>query len=471
LSVQFAMVMSPSSTRATAQIAAVAGELPSLPRVVAGGEGELDEKVRADLAGLVISGPGLREGWLADMRREGLLGKLVGSGVSGEAVASAGHGHRLDRRLTAEVTALCVIVGCLFPGQGYDLILKKVFGLPGLIFKPGTRVPSGPALPKARKLPGEQVMRRIFERDAARADAGRGAGSTAFGMERTAFDGTTAEVFSTDDLADAFGVPAGGTKAKIRLVAHLPVGSRRWKAAAIGGYHDGENTLADELAGSRSAGMLNLADRGFFSMDRWLRFSGTGARLIWRVKNGARSVPFRTIKVLADKVLADGSELVLLRESGTMWSKRRRDAGDQTLPPLPDTIARLVQLTVLTRTARGKTKTTTVRLLTTLLDPGAFPAGQIAALYAQRREIETACLHLTKTLRGTRRTLRGRPAEPARQEAWAFLLVHNMIATVAAQAAALAGTDPDAISFTAVLSLVRTHAITDACCTRCRRRC
>ena len=44
--------------------------------------------------------------------------------------------------------------------------------------------------------------------------------------------------------------------------------------------------------------MLNLAGRGFFSMDRWLRFSGTGAHLVWRVKNGARSVPFKTVKAL-----------------------------------------------------------------------------------------------------------------------------------------------------------------------------
>jgi hypothetical protein len=58
----------------------------------------------------------------------------------------------------------------------------------------------------------------------------------------------------------------------------------------------------------------------------------------------------------------------------------------------------------------------------------------------------------------------------ARQEAWAFLLVHNMIATLAARAAALAGIDPDAISFTAVLGLVRAHLQADTCCPHCGRR-
>ena len=52
--------------------------------------------------------------------------------------------------------------------------------------------------------------------------------------------------------------------------------------------------------------MLNLADRGFFSMDRWLRFSAGGADLAWRVKNGARSVPFRTVRALPDEIPGSG---------------------------------------------------------------------------------------------------------------------------------------------------------------------
>lgn len=197
-------------------------------------------------------------------------------------------------------------------------------------------------------------------------------------------------------------------------------------------------------------------------MDRWIRFSATGAHLCWRVKNGARSVPFRTVKTLPD-----GSELVLLHESNGMLTKRRRDIGGKTAPRLPDTIARLTQFTVTTSTARGRTKTSTIRVLTTLLDHAAFPATQIAALYAERRQIETAYLHLKKTLK---RVLRGQSVTLARQEAWAFLLVHNMVATLAARAAALAGIDPDAISFTAVLCLLRARLHADTRCPHCGRR-
>ena len=236
----------------------------------------------------------------------------------------------------------------------------------------------------------------------------------------------------------------------------------RWKAAAVGGYHDGENALADRLEGALGPGQLSLADRGFFSMDRWTRFSATGAHLLWRVKNAARSVPFRQLRTLKD-----GSELVLLRESGSLLGRRRREAGDRTMPRLKDAVARLVCFTVLTRTSRGGTKTTAIRVLTTLLDPDAFPAREIASLYAARWQAETGFLHLKKTVRGTGRVLRGRSAALARQEAWALLLVRNMIAALAASAAADAGTSLAAVSFTAVLSRVREHVAADACSPHC----
>jgi hypothetical protein len=70
-------------------------------------------------------------------------------------------------------------------------------------------------------------------------------------------------------------------------------------------------------------------------------------------------------RVRALKTLPDGSELVVLHESDGMLGKRRRDTGDKTASRLPDTFARLVQFTVTTRLARGRVKTSTIRVLTT----------------------------------------------------------------------------------------------------------
>ena len=436
----------------------------SIPPAPSGG-GDADAGLRAELAERVLSGPGLWLDWLAELDRASLLEELLAGDAFGRALAEAPHGHAYDRTLTAKMTVVCVLAGCLFPGEGYDGVLATAFGLPGLHLKPGTTVPTGPAFSKARALLGEQVMKRAFELDAARGDAELGIGAAWKGLETTAIDGTTADLFSNDGLADAFGVPAGGSKPQLRIVAHVRTGSRRWIAAAIGGYRDGENALADELGGSFKPGMINLADRGFFSMDRWLRFSAGGAHLAWRVKNGAKSVPFKTLRTLPD-----GSELVMLRESDGMRARRRRDTGTPHAPRLPDTTARLVSFTITARTRSGRAKTTVIRVLTTLLDHQAYPARDIAVLYAGRWQIEIAFLHLKKTVRGARRALRGQSPALARQEAWALLLVHNMVAAVAARAAALAGIDPDLIPFTAVLGLVRGGVTADACCPHCGRR-
>ena len=61
-----------------------------------------------------------------------------------------------------------------------------------------------------------------------------------------------------------------------------------------------------------------------------------------------------------------------------MRARRHKAAGDLALPSLPDTVAQLVCFTVLTRTRAGRTRTTQIRLLTTLLDPGLFPAGELS---------------------------------------------------------------------------------------------
>ena len=346
-----------------------------VPSGVSAGQG--DDR----LAARVAAGPGAwdDEDWLAELRRDGLIGELLACGTMGQAAAGGGHGCRLERALTAEMTMLCLVAGALFPGQGYDLILGRAFSMPGTRVRPGTPVPTGPAFSQARTRLGEQPTRRAFELDAARDDVPLAAGGTAFGLELVIFDGTTLDLFNCPELAAEFGVPEGGKHPKLRLVALLQAGTMRWKAAAIGGYHDGENALADQLGGAPGPGQLSLAGRGFFSMDRWHRFSAAGAHLLRRVKNAARSVPFRLLRILKD-----GPGLVLLRESGNMLGRRRKEAGDRTLPRLQDTVARLVCFTILTRTRRGRTKAAAIRVLTALLDPDAFPAAETAALYAAR---------------------------------------------------------------------------------------
>jgi len=417
------------------------------------------------MAARIASGPGFWTQWLSDLGRDGLLEQLLADGVIARALREAPAGHKYDRALNAKMTVVCVLVACLFPGAGYDSVLATAFGLPGLRRPPGAVVPTGAAFSQARKLLGEQVMKKIFELDGAVPDADLGAGLLWRGLEVTAIDGTPMELARNDVLEGESGTPADGARPLLRVTAHVRTATFRWIGAAIGGYHDGENALAGQLEDSFRPGMLNLADRGFFSMHRWIRFSGAGAELAWRVKNGAKSVPARTLETLPD-----GSELVVLHESGGMRARRRKDAPQSRPGRLPDTIARLVTFIITTTTASGKRKTTRMRVLTTLLDHEAYPARDIAALYAERWQIEISFLHLKKTVRGPRRPLRGQSPDLARQEARALFLIHNMTATAAARAAGEAGIDPGLLPFTAVLGLIRSHVSAGTRCEHCGRR-
>jgi hypothetical protein len=142
--------------------------VPAVPAVRGEGPGAGSEV----LAARVAAGPGLWDGeeWLAELRRDGLIGELLADETIGQAAAEGGHGHRLERTLNAEMTVPCLVTGSLFPGQGYDMVLARAFSTPGTRARPGTPVPAGPAFSQGRARLGEQPMRRAFELDAARDD-------------------------------------------------------------------------------------------------------------------------------------------------------------------------------------------------------------------------------------------------------------------------------------------------------------
>ena len=141
------------------------------------------------------------------------------------------------------------------------------------------------------------------------------------GLEVTAIDGTTMELGRDAVLEGEFGTPAGGARPLLRVAAHVRTATFRWIAAAIGGYHDGENALADQLEAASARDPQPRRPRLLLHgpLDPVLR---RRRDLAWRVKNGAKSVPFKTIRTLPD-----GSELVLLHESDGMRARRRSETG------------------------------------------------------------------------------------------------------------------------------------------------
>jgi hypothetical protein len=101
---------------------------------------------------------------------------------------------------------------------------------------------------------------------------------------------------------------------------------------------------------------------------------------------------------------------------------------------------------------------TRYRLLSTMLDCEAAPAGELAALYGERWELESALDELKTHQRGPRVVLRSKRPEGVYQEAYGYLCVHHAIRRLMHDAALQADLDPDRLSFTRSLRAARRTA-------------
>jgi hypothetical protein len=180
--------------------------------------------------------------------------------------------------------------------------------------------------------------------------------------------------------------------------------------------------------------MLVLADRGFTAHPLFSAFASTGADLCWRAKANA------VLPVLERH--GDGS---FLSELVAADDKRCR--------------ARVTPVRVveygLDDPGRPQGGDTRYRLITTAMEPADAPAAELAALYAERWEFESALDELKSHQRGPRVVLRSKSPEGARQEAWAYLCTHYAIRALMATAADDRGVDPDRVSFTRTLHAAR----------------
>jgi len=95
------------------------------------------------------------------------------------------------------------------------------------------------------------------------------------------------------------------------------------------------------------------------------------------------------------------------------------------------------------------------RLVTTLLDPTQAPAAELAALYHERWEIETALDELKTHLRGAKIVLRSKTPDLVRQEFYVLMMAHFAIRELMHQAALKADEDPDRLSFIHAVRIIR----------------
>jgi Transposase DDE domain len=95
------------------------------------------------------------------------------------------------------------------------------------------------------------------------------------------------------------------------------------------------------------------------------------------------------------------------------------------------------------------------RLVTTIFNHEKAPAAQLAALYHERWEIETALDELKTHLRGAGIVLRSKTPNLVRQEFYGLMMAHFAIRGLMHEAALKADDDPDRLSFLHAVRVVR----------------
>ena len=335
------------------------------------------------------------------------------------------------RRLPAWFLVWFVIALGLFCRDCY----RQVFRWLQPYRKGGT--PGRTTLCEARKRLGVAPMRLLAEQAIRLQGKPTTPGAFYRGMRTMALDGFVVDVPDTPANARAFGRP-GSSRApaafpQARVLSLCETGSHVLWRSLIKPCTRGEVTMAHYLLRSLQKDMLLLWDRNFLSYQTVSEVRQAGAQLLARTKSNLIFKPIR--------VLDDGSYLAKLYRNA---SDRRADRDG--------ILVRIIEYTFDDPGRPGSGEPH--RLLTTLLDDKRDPAETLIVLYHERWEEELALDEL-KTHQRERPVLRSQTPGGVVQELYGLLLGHYVIRVLMQEAAASEGLDPQRISFTGALKVLR----------------
>lgn len=372
----------------------------------------------------------------------GVLAKQFPADEVHSVLAETGKASRRQRDLPAHVVIYYVIALALYMQVSCREVLRCLLEGVRWLAEPDERIKvtgrAGISQARARlgsepvKILHDRIVRPIAERGTKRQT--KGAWYRKWRV--VSLDGSTLDVADTHENAEAFGRPGAsrGQSAypQIRFVSLVENGTHILFGSQMGGCHMGETTLSEESLTYLRLGMLELADRNFFSYEGWKKARATGADLVWRVK--------KSMILPCLKRLEDGSYLSKVYPS---TKARRHDTDglfvrviEYTLPDTPE--AELLY-----------------RLITTILDPADAPANELAALYHDRWEIENALDEFKTHLRGRQIVLRSKQPDLVRQEFYGLMMAHFAVRGLMHEAALKADEDPDRLSYVHAIRVIR----------------
>ena len=354
-------------------------------------------------------------------------------------LAATGKTSLRERDLPAHVVVYYAIALALYMQSSYREVLRCLLeGLQWLTNPALTllQVAGSSGISQARTRVGWEPLRQLHDEVVKPIAVAATRGAWYRQWRLVSVDGSTMDVADEQANDKAFGRPGSsrGSSAypQFRFVCLVESGTHVLFGTRMSPYATGENTLAKEVLGALDGGMLCLADRGFFGYEMWRQALATKAALLWRIKKNA---------VLAcDERLADGSYLSRIYPC-------EKDRRGQT---------NAIRVRVIEYRLEGVTDAEPIyRLITSMLEPQQGPAQELAALYHERWEIETAFDELKTHLRGARIVLRSKTPDLVRQEFYGLLMAHFAVRALMHEAALTANEDPDRLSFIHAVRVVR----------------
>ena len=343
-----------------------------------------------------------------------------------------------QRALPAHVVVYYVVALALFMQVAYGEVLRCLLeGLQWLRF-PGIGVPVAgkSGISRARSRLGVEPVKQLHDECVGPIAVAKTRGAWYRDRRLVSLDGSTLDAADTAANARALGRPGAsrGRSAfpQLRFVSLVENGTHVLFGSTCGPCKIPETTLAEGVLAALKPGMLCLADRGFYSHVLWQRARATGADLLWRAKRNAR--------LDAVESLSDGSYLAKVYPT---TKDRRHDTNG-------------VAVRVIDYRLEGVSDAEPAyRVITTLLDPASAPAAELAALYHERWEIETAFDELKTHLRGGRIVLRSKTPDLVVQEFYGLMMAHFAVRGLMHEAALKADIDPDGLSFVHSVRVVR----------------
>ena len=335
-----------------------------------------------------------------------------------------------ERDLPAHVVIYYVIALALYMRSSYREVLRCLLEGVQWLLDPSAavKVAGKSGISQARRRLGPEPLKKLYEAIVAPIAERRTRGAWYREWRLISLDGSTLDTADTVENEKAFGRPGASRGAsafpKIRFVALLENGTHVLWAARMSKYATDEITLAQDVVPALGIGMLCLADRFFPSYKLWQAAARTGADLLWRTRQNAR--------LDVDQRRPDGSYLSRIYASTSDRRNQRKGI-----------VVRLIDYGL--KDVKGAEPI--YRLITTLLDPTQAPAKELAALYHERWEIETALDELKTHLRGAQIVLRSKTPKLVEQEFWGLLMAHYAIRGLMHEAALRADEDPDRLSF------------------------